>query len=231
MQKILITIFLAASSAAVVADPVSLLVYRVWEQGAEPYLSRVMVTPGHVRLDEGSDAAGYTLFDRNNERIYNVSVDDRSILVLDSAQPLPALPDTLVLQEQVEADTAAPLVAGQRPSHVRLLANGELCGELVTIEGVMEEAVRGLAELKRVLARVQAATLSSMPLDMKTPCDLAGNVYAADRPLRFGLPLLERATGRSQSLVDFSDSHDADAALFTLPEGFKHRPMFAPGIF
>ena len=34
-----------------------------------------------------------------------------------------------------------------------------------------------------------------MPLDMKTPCDLAGNVYAADRPLRFGLPLLERAAG------------------------------------
>ena len=146
MQKILTTIFLAASSAAVVADPASLLVYRVWEQGAEPYLSRVMVTPGHVRLDEGSDGAGYTLFDRNNERIYNVSVDDRSILVLDSAQPLPALPDTLVLQEQVEADTGAPLVAGQRPNHVRLLANGELCAELVTIESVMEEAVRGLTE-------------------------------------------------------------------------------------
>ena len=96
-----------------------------------------MVTPGHVRLDEGSDAAGYTLFDRNNERICNVSVDDRSILVLDSAQPLPALPDTRSAG-QVEADTAAPLVAG-RPNHVRLLANGELCGELVTIEGVMEE--------------------------------------------------------------------------------------------
>jgi hypothetical protein len=32
-------------------------------------------------------------------------------------------------------------------------------------------------------------------------------------------------------LVDFSNSHDADAALFTPPEGFSRRPMFAPGIF
>ncbi|MCB1816767.1 MAG: UDP-2,3-diacylglucosamine hydrolase [Chromatiaceae bacterium] len=230
MQKILMVVLMVATSAAVAA-PSSLLVYRVWEQGAEPYVSRVLVTADHVRLDEGSDTAGYTLFDRRQESIYNISVDDRSILVMDSAEPLPAAPDTLILQEQVEGDAEAPLVAGRRPKHVRLLANGELCGELVTIEGVMDEAVRGLAELKRVLARVQAATLSSMPLDMKTPCDLAANVYAADRPLRFGLPLQERATGRSQSLVDFSDSHDADAALFTLPEGFSRRPMFAPGIF
>ncbi|MCW5585870.1 MAG: hypothetical protein KIS75_07025, partial [Chromatiales bacterium] len=100
MQKILMVVLMVATSAAVAA-PSSLLVYRVWEQGAEPYVSRVLVTADHVRLDEGSDTAGYTLFDRRQESIYNVSVDDRSILVMDSAEPLPAAPDTLILQEQV----------------------------------------------------------------------------------------------------------------------------------
>jgi hypothetical protein len=229
MQKFLSALLLWMLSTGVLAASGSLLVYRVWEQGIDPYISRVIVTPDYVRLDEGAGGGGYTLFDRQQEILYNVSMEDRSVLVMNPTELLPQPSDGLILQEDVKVDDQAPEVAGRRPSNVRLLANGELCAELVVIDGVMEDAVEGLVELKLVLARIQAATLESVPLAMRTPCDLAMNVHAADRALRFGLPLQERSEGRSQSLIDFTTDFEVDEAMFALPAEFARRPMFAPG--
>ncbi len=93
----------------------------------------------------------------------------------------------------------------------------------------MREAVEALAEFKLALARIQAQALDATPLSGRSACDLAANVYAADRALQFGLPMHERSVGRSQSLVDFDADFDADSALFSLPEGFERRPMSYPG--
>ena len=93
----------------------------------------------------------------------------------------------------------------------------------------MQEAVEALAEFKLALARTQAQALGATPLSGRSACELAANVYAADRALRFGLPMHERSAGRSQSLVDFDADFDADSALFSLPESFERRPMSFPG--
>lgn len=229
MQKILITLVsLLGATTAAAAEPASLLIYRVVEPGIEPYISRMIVTDDHVRLDEGADGEAYTLFDRQQEIIYNVSPLDRTILVMQPARPLPDDNEALVLQEQVKADDAAPLVAGRQPKDVRLLANGEVCSELVVVEGVMDDAVEALSELKLVLARIQAASAEAQgPLSIQTPCELANNVYAADRSLRFGLPIVERAGSRMQSLVDFSTEYEADKAMFALPNAYSRRGMNA----
>ena len=229
MQKILMALVLSLGSAAVLARPASILVYQVWEQGIEPYISRVLVTPDYLRLDEGAAGKSYTLFDRQQEILYNVSMEERSVMVMNVTDPVPEDNDSLILQEEVKVDSQAPTVAGRQPTNVRLLANGEVCNELVVIDGVMGDAVEALAELKLVLARIQAATLGTVPLSMRTPCDLAANVYAADRSLQFGLPLHERSEGRSQSLVDFAADYEAENSLFELPQDFSRRPMFAPG--
>lgn len=230
MQKILTLTALLMWSAGAAAVQTGLLVYQVWEEGIEPYVSRVMVTEDYVRLDEGSDVAGFTLFDRQQEILYNVQVEDRTILVMNAELPVDEDSPGLILSEEVETDETAPRVAGVQPKQVRLFANGELCNEMVVIEGVMDDALEGLRELKVSLARIQAATLDATPLDMRTPCDLAANLYAPERALDFGLPLQERSTGRSQSLVDFSAGHEADESLFRLPAGFSRRSMFAPAI-
>lgn len=228
MQKILISLVLLGLSAAAAAGQAGILVYRVWEEGTEPYVSRIMVTEDYVRLDEGSDTGAYTLFDRQREIIYNVQTEDRSILVLSAPEPSSDGADSLILNEEVKVDEDAPKVAGAQPIEVRLFANGELCSEMVVVEGVMEDALEGLRDLKLSLARIQSATLESTPLNMRTPCDLAANLYAADRPLNFGLPLQERSNARSQSLVDFAPDYQAEDALFQLPADFSRRSMFAP---
>lgn len=227
MQKILSLLTLGALCHGAVAEQASLLVYRVWEEGAEPYISRVLVTPDYVRLDEGA-GGGYTLLDRQQEILYNVSPEERTVLVMNPTGTVPEDDSGLILDQEIKPDDKAPSIAGQRPTDVRLFANGELCGELVVVEGLMPEAVDGLIELKQVLARIQAATLEAMPLDMRTPCDLATNVYAPDRSLRFGLPIQERAAGRSQSLVDFTAEFEADDATFAVPADFDRRALFGP---
>ena len=181
--------------------------------------------PGQLPV-KGSD--GFTLFDRQQEIIYSVSLEDRSVLVIDHTDMVPGDNEGLILDEEVVEDPDAPMVAGKQPRQVKLRANGELCAELTVIDGVMEDAVAALGEMKLALARVQAATLDAIPLNMRTPCDLASHVYAPDRHLRFGLPLQERSTGRSQSLVDFATDYDAAEGLFVIPGEFGRRPMLAP---
>ncbi len=228
MQKIVMTVLLLAFAANASARQASLLVYQVWEEGIDPYISRILVTPDYLRLDEGDGSDGYTLFDRQQEIVYSVSLEDKSVLVIDHTDMVPGDNEGLILQQEVSEDRDAPTVAGRQPRQVRLLANGELCAELTVIDGVMDDAVAALAEMKLALARVQAATLDAIPLSMRTPCDLASNIYAPDRHLQFGLPLQERAAGRSQSLVDFSTEFDAEDALFEIPSEFGRRPMITP---
>ncbi|MCB1774465.1 MAG: hypothetical protein KDI88_12675 [Gammaproteobacteria bacterium] len=230
MRKTLIVPFVLlawAAAANVVAEPVDLLVYKVWERGIDPYINRIMVTEDHIRLDEGDDAGAYTLYDRDQEIIYNVSHEDRSVLVINPTAFLPESADSLILGEQVQTDADAPTVAGQVPRRVRLLANGEVCSELVAVEGVMQEAVDALSELKLTLARAQVASLAVTPLELQTPCELASSVYAADRVYRFGLPLQERGAGRSQSLRDFVSGFEVADDLFRIPEDYSRQTMFS----
>lgn len=227
--KLIVTLLVGLASGAAFAQNASLLVYQVAEQGTDPYVSRVLVTPDYLRLDEGADDGSFTLFDRRQEILYNVSPEDRSILVLDVTEPVTAEDPGLILQEKVEVDEQAPLVAGRRPTHVTLLANGDECSDMVVIKDTMSDAVAALGEMKTALARMQAQTLAATPLEMRTPCDMAMNVYAPTRSLQYGLPLHERSAGRSQSLVDFDDAHAADDALFVLPDDFDRRPLFSSG--
>jgi hypothetical protein len=225
MQKILIVLACLLASALAHAESASLLVYKVWEQGSDPYFARILVSDTHVRIDEGQEADDYTLFDRRAETIFNVSMEERSVLVM--APEMKTVPDndTLILAEKKSAPEKAPMVAGKKPVSVELLANGESCGSVVVVAGLMEPALAGLRELKQVLARVHAQTQAAQPQELQTACDLAANIHAPTRTLDHGLPLEERSEGRTQLLMDFTENYEAPAGIFSIPEGFGHLSM------
>jgi hypothetical protein len=234
MQKILkplaLTALLAVAgieSAAAAEQQAALLVYRAWEPGLAPYISRVLVTPRYVRMDEGDGGSQYTLYDRQQAVIYNVDDEERSILVIDPPETRLPLPDDLQLEQRVSLDKDAPAIAGRQPQRVILLANGDSCRELVAVPGLMEPAVAGLRDLQTTLGQVQAATLQVLPADMQTPCDLAENVYAPLRSLDFGLPIQEAGAGRGRALVDFSAAHAVSDSLFVLPAEYTRTGMAA----
>jgi len=225
MQKILSVIVISLLSGAVMAEQAALLVYKVWEQGTEPYFSRVLVTENFVRLDEGVEGEGFTLLDREKGIIYNISHEDHSILVMAPESAPVGENEILLLSEKVEEDKQAPMIGGRTPKNVELLANTETCSQLVVVPGLMDVAVDGLRDFKKVLSRVQAATMLAQPSELQTPCDLAANVYAPTRAFDHGLPIQERGEGRSQSLVDFNAAYNVEATLFHLPKGYEQVPM------
>lgn len=231
MQKILIPVFgllSLLSSLANAEQAAAMLVYKVWEQGAPPYISRMLVIDDYVRLDEGLDTGDFTLFDRRQEIIYNVAHSNQMVLVI--APGAVELPDqqALILSETSKVDDKAPQISGVAPRQVELLANGELCSQLVVVPGLMESALQGLRDLKLVLARVQAKTLSAMPLEFQSACDLAMNVQAPTRSLDQGMPIQETGMGRRQVLLDFTEQHTVADALFDLPSDYGRMGM--PGI-
>ena len=80
----------------VAADiPAALLVYRVSEQGTDPFISRILVTPNHVRMDEGGAADAFTLFDRRAGMLFNVDPEERSVQVLDPPEAILESPQAL----------------------------------------------------------------------------------------------------------------------------------------
>lgn len=224
MRSIICLLMCLAATDVWAGKPAGLLVYRVWETGLEPYIGRILVTSGHVRLDEGQDHGGFTLFDREQGIIRNVSVEDKSVLVMRAAGKMHEPATELELSEKTEIDPDAPRVAGKQPKQLWLYTNGELCRELVTIQGVMTDAVAGLAEFRRALAIIQ---LSAGPVEPSL-CEQSEFLYASDRSLGFGLPLRDSYTGKSQVLLDFDQWYDAAPELFLVPASYREISM--PGL-
>lgn len=235
MQKVLSTTVKAlilgaglCSGAQAATQHSALLVYRVWEPGLDPYISRILVTPQFLRMDEGEGAMDYTLYDRQQKIIYNISSEDRTALVMNPPPMALKQPGSLTLEQRISSDAQAPKVAGLAPQNVSLLANGQVCRELVAVPGLMPEAVAAMRDFQQVLARVQAATLDAIPKDMQTPCDLADNVFAPLRALDHGLPIQEHSPTHSRSLVDFVADHPVDDSVFSIPKDYDRAPM--PGL-
>ena len=205
----------------------SLLVFHVVDPGAEPYLSRVLVTARFLRMDQGGEAGdGFVLLERGRGIIYSVLPDEGSILVLDPPREKPAAPLALELADEPTTQEGAPAIQGVSPKGLRLLANGRICREAVVLPGLMSEAVTALREYYAVLASQHAQTLGGQVSAGPDACDLATHVYAPARALEHGLPLrVWEPGGWSQQLVDFAANYLVDPGWFELPEGFERRTL------
>lgn len=224
----LLSLSLSLPAAVVFAGEAAMLLYQVSEAGLEDYPGRILVTPTHVRMDEGDASTGYTLFDREQEIIYGISDIDRSILVIDPPPSQP-IPERLRLSERVEVDEQAPRIAGRRPRNVTLLVNGAICNELVSVPGLLDDAVEGIREFRRVLGRAQQATLGRIPNELQSDCDLVEFVFAPERMLGFGLPIREQRRGYRRFLVDFAAGTEVPDALFVVPAGYARMAMPSGG--
>jgi hypothetical protein len=201
---------------------VSLLLYQEQETGIEPYPVRIMVNPEFVRFDDGYTGSDFMLMERATRTIYNVSHEERRILVIANPSVATGMPEDLALTEARVTDTAAPMIAGKQPEHIRFLANGEECYQAVVVPGLLPEATAGLAEFAAILGERQRGDLQSVPADIQTPCFLARYAYAPDRHLQSGLPVQEwDAAGYRRTLADFSAEKAVSAELFELPLDYE----------
>ena len=201
---------------------VNLLLYQEQEAGIEPYPVRIMVSPEFVRFDDGYPGSDFMLMERASRTIYNVSQEERSILVITNPPVAPVLPEHLLLSETRETDPSAPLIAGIQAVHIRYLANGDECYQAIVVPGLLPEVTAGLAEFAVILGERQRGDLQSVPADMQTPCFLARYAYAPERHLLEGLPVQEwDSAGYRRTLTDFRTGESVSRELFELPQDFE----------
>lgn len=208
-----------------------LLVYRVEESGIEPYISRFLITADYLRMDEGDDDGGYTLYERFSGVIYNVDPEERSVLVIDPPSSRPPSPLVLELSEETLPAAALSPVDGIVPRRHRLLVNGHACEEIVAADGVMAAATVALADFYDRLADQHGTVVPGIPGDLIDPCDLAQHVYAPRRPYSLGLPIEQRSARVHRVLADHAEGVPADEDFFRVPDTFRRvaMPTALPG--
>ncbi len=202
----------------------ALLVFRVTEAGAEPYISRILVTPGQLRMDEGTEGVAYTLYDRKVAVLYNVDDEARSVLVVNPTRNKPESPILLDIAE-VERPAASESVDGIAPISWQLTANGETCVAVEALPGVMGETMVALADLYDLLGYAHGALVQQTPPQYLDACDLAQNIYAPRGAWSQGLPLHMRSERIALELLDHEAAFAVDENLFKVPPEYRSRAM------
>lgn len=201
-----------------------MLLYQKSEPGIEPYPSRIIVTEGKMRLDDGVDEGDFALLDRDARIIYSVTHGDGTVLEIPYRAVDVKSPVELKLDEkQIPTGKDAPSIAGKKPRHYRLFAGGNACYNVVAVAGLLDETVQAMGEFRQIMAGEHAATLSYIPADQQEPCDLGLNIYRHGWLLEHGLPIQEwDGKGNSRTAVYFDANYQVNSDLFELPEGYRH---------
>ncbi len=193
------------------AADMTALRYIDQDPGDPPYLTRILLTPGFMRMDDGNDDGDFILLDRQQQKVINVMRGNQMAMVF-SAGTLPRRPAGW--KPVLDVQAGAP---GTRRFNLTL--KGVVCSEGVAAERAAPEAARAMAELKSILAPMQYRVWQDTPAEIQHDCDLANQVWASDATLKLGLPLEEREfTGRTRQFESES-KQPLRPELFRVPDG------------
>jgi hypothetical protein len=201
-------------------DHATELVYLEHEPGLAPYRTRMIVSAGYLRIDDGNDAGDFLLFDRASRIVYSVSGAERRVLVITPRAVSVGPPIALAYREERDA-ARFPAVDGHTVVHYRQWTNDQLCRDLYAARDLLPQAVAALREYRAALAGRQALTVAVTPKEFETPCDLADNVFRPGRYLDHGLPVrMTDGAGKLSELVDYRSLATVPQRLFALPSEY-----------
>ena len=198
-----------------------LILFLESEEGIDPYQTRVMITPGYMRFDDGEQSTTFLLIDRNKNVAYSVNHEMQTIMSV-KGQGIEATPPMELTYTVNELDDFkdAPTINGRQPKHRQLLTNAQVCLDVVSVKGLMPEAVVALKEYHQLLAADSAITFNVIPADMHDPCDISMSTFAPTRHLEHGFPIQEWKPGYARSLESYDENYQVDPELLKLPEAY-----------
>jgi len=202
-----------AATPALAAATMTEVNYLDQDPGEPAYHTRILVTPNYLRMDDGKHGTDYTLVDRKAHRLYNITGEQRRVLVIDDGRVTLKKPSPW----RVRVSDAA---VGKGMRRTRVALNGRWCWTVTTAPGLLPGVTRALMTYHDILARVQAQTYRATPPALQAPCDLAQYVFERHRLYRRGLILKAvYASGQRRRLVDYR-TLPLRPDLFRLPGGY-----------
>jgi hypothetical protein len=215
MRLLLLVLLLGQAMTHVAAasplQEVTELRYVDQDAGDPSYLTRILVTPDFMRMDDGHDDGDFILLDRKQRRLTNVMRGNNLAMVFTPAK-VPAEP--VGWKPQLTSHAAAK---GTR--RFTLVLNGVTCLEGVAAKQAAADAARAMAEMKAVLAATQYRMWRDSPAEMQHDCDLANQVWAFESVLELGLPLEERDFRGRTRQFESEVRIPLDPVLFFVPKG------------
>lgn len=185
--------------------------YVEQDPGDPPYLSRILVTPDFMRMDDGNDDGDFVLLDRRGRKVINV-MHGNGLAMVFTPGTVPPRPAGWKPVLDVQ-----PAARGTR--RFSLSVKGVVCSAGVAARLAAPDAARAMAELKGVLAAMQYRVWRDSPSEIQHDCDLANLVWEPGTTLELGLPLEEREfTGRTRQFESES-KQPLRPELFRVPEG------------
>ncbi len=210
-MKLLPGLFALCVGVAQAAD-MTVLRYVDQDPGDPAYATRILITPGFLRMDGGDDDGDFVLLDRRQKKLFNVMHDNKLAMVFSpgTVPPRPA---------HWQARMVARPAAGGLRSY-RLLIGDVACSEGTVVPRAAPDAARAMGELNAVLAATQYRVWKDSPRALQHDCDLANQVWDSDAVLKLGLPNEVREfTGKTRKL-DSRSRAPVRPELFRLPDGF-----------
>ncbi|MCU7932774.1 MAG: hypothetical protein KZQ90_18405 [Candidatus Thiodiazotropha sp. (ex Codakia rugifera)] len=221
-----LSILLLASLPVMASDQLAdVLVYSVHEAGGEAVVSRLLITPTMLRIDQGKQDDDYILYDKRAETIYSVTPDEQSILVIHPDRAKRQIPGDMKLSIEQLSDVNAPNVGGSKPEHWRMTVNGEICQEAILAPGLMSRSLVLYGDYLTLLANQHFVSLDAIPVEYRAPCEDAVHVFVPTVFLDKGLPIRKWDKGGNQErLVEFSSNQSVSADYFVLPADYQQVP-------
>ncbi len=205
----------------------TLLIFSEREAGSTPFTIRIFINSKYMHMSDSLSPADFVLFNRAERTIYNVTRDEKSILVIRDRPHNVKPPIEIKYEEESQPSSAIPKIDGRQATHYRFFANGKRCYDAVVLGGdFMPDVVSALREFRQVLANEHASTVNNMPREMMDACDMAVNVFYATKHMNHGLPIREWNTkGYQRFLKDYRENLAAPDSTFELPKDYEQYTM------
>lgn len=184
---------------------------------------RMFINDYFIRIDESGTPGDFILFDRKAGSIRNVVAENKTIFVIEKKPVKVSAP--IDIEYTVEKQASSALMKrrdAMKAFHYRHLANGKSCYSTVSIKEYLPDAVQAFREFRRVLAGEHSKTMSNIPGEEYDACDLALNIFHAEKHLDHGFPVREwDERGYQRFLVDVHENVQIPAEMLQIPEGYK----------
>jgi hypothetical protein len=205
----------------VVTDSGSVLWFEEKRKNEPAGVVRMLVTKDYLRIDSGKDQDDFLLFDRNRQIIYNVVVDDETIMEIDNRSAHIGIGHEFEWRVEEAKSHAVAGRGGQNQSRFhRYLVNGQDCRSVVSVEGLLPEALQALKEYRQILSRELAKGLQYQP--SQDICYVAINIADPSRHLQKGFPIREwDKSGYQRFLQDYQLGIVIPRHLFELPTDYN----------
>ena len=204
-----------------------LLIFSEREAGSESFTTRIFVNSEYMHMSDSLSPADFVLFNRAERTIYNVTRDEKSILVIRDRPHNIKPPIEIKYEEESQPSSAIPRINGRQATHYQYLANGKRCYDAVVLGGdFMPDVLAALREFRQVLANEHASSVNNEPKEMMDACDMAVNVFFATKHMDHGIPIREWNTkGYQRFLKDYRENLAAPDSTFVLPKDYHQYTM------